>query len=175
MKYSVFALLALSLFLFPSCQNNSSNPEATGALSTTTAEPGKPTAEQNNIREQIMTDFLAAKKETAQYTAAYDQSLETIKVMKMAWGGKSDADKAKIEQLVKEAMQFRLDYETQMNSVEQLDALSNNITLGNISMEDAQKEYKTIRARMQEAAARLPQGPGAVQSAKQQFDQAFGN
>lgn len=122
-----------------------------------------------------MTDYLSAKKEVAQFTAPYDQSLEVIKTMKMAWGSKTADGKAKIEQLVKEAMQFRLDYEAQMNSIEQLDALSNNITDGKISMEDAQKEYTALQARMKEVGARLPQGPGLVQNAKQQFDQAFGN
>lgn len=175
MKFPVLSLFALSLFLLSSCQNTpataTDGSNAAGAAAT--ADPITMSSEPSKLSEQIMTDFLAGRKDSRQYIAIYDSSFNTIKTMKMAWASKDEAGKAKIQQLVEEAMKFRLDYEELMVCTEQLDLLSQQLGRNEISIEDAQKQYAGFRARMLTAQSRLPSEQGNVQNSKQQFDQAF--
>jgi hypothetical protein len=177
MKFPVFSLFAFSLFLLASCQNNSGAPAAGGTTEagagTESVAPITLSSDPGKLSEQIMTDFLAARKDTREYTASYDESFEVIKTMKMAWASKDEAGKAKIQQLVEEAMKFRLDYEAIMVCTEQLDLLSQQLSRNEIKIEDAQKQYGELRTKMLAAQSRLPSEKGNVQSSKQQFDQAF--
>ncbi len=171
MKFSVFSLFALSLFLLVSCKNNSGAPTEGGSTDAGTvagAEAVAPitlSSDPSKLNEQIMTEFLAARKVAREFTANYDESFEVIKTMKMAYASKDDAGKEKIKQLVGEAMKFREDYETIMGCTDQLDALSQQLGKNEVKIEDAQKLYAEIRVKMLAAQSRLPAEKGNVENA----------
>ncbi len=143
MKYSIFSLFALSLFLLARCQNNTGS--ETSNTESAYVAPITPAADKNTLAQQILTDFLEAQKETKKYEAAQEETFQLIKTMKMSWASQGDAEKAHIEQLVKDAMQFYMDFEVQKAGVSKLEALSTQVMEGGITIEDAQKEYLSIR------------------------------
>jgi hypothetical protein len=143
MKYSIFSLFALSLFLFANCQNGTGSGES--GSETAYVAPITPAADKNTLAQQILTDFLEAQKESKKYAAAQEETFQLIKTMKMSWGSQNDAGKAHIEKLVKDAMEFYMDYEVQKAGVSKLESLSTQVMEGSIAIEDAQKEYLNIR------------------------------
>lgn len=177
MKYSIFALLAFSLQLLFSCQNNSTadNGGAAADPGTGTASSISPASDPNKLNEQILTDMLAGRAYSRQFTTVYEESFELIKRMKMHIGSQAEAEKAKIIQMVEEVMVFFLAYEQHRLATDKLDSLSTNLSAGQISVEDAQKEYIAARNKMNEAASKLPSGNATMQKVKGEFEQAFPN
>ena len=143
MKYSIFTLFALSLFLLARCQNNTGS-DTYGSESAYVA-PITPAADKNKLAEQIFTDFLEAQKATKKYASAQEETFQLIKTMKMSWASQTDTEKAHIEKLVKDAMEFYMDYEVQKAGVSKLEALSTQVMEGSIPMEEAQKEFLIVR------------------------------
>ena len=175
MKYSVFALFALSLFLIASCQNNS-GADGSGATSgtETSALPSiEPSSDPNKLSEQIMTDYLQAKAFSKQFTAVYDTSFVVIKTMKMTGSPLGESERAKILPWIEEAMKFRTAYEDHQRCIEQLDSLSIKISKEAITIEQAQKEYLAVRKTLGSAAAILPAEKGTIQNVQSKFEQAF--
>lgn len=175
MKYSVFALFALSLFLVASCQNNSG---ADGSGSTSGNEAGalpsiEPSSDPNKLSEQIMTDYLEAKAFSKKFTPIYDTSFVVIKTMKMTGSPLGESERAKILPMIEEAMKFRLAYEEHQRCIEQLDSISIKISKEAITIEEAQKEYLNVRKRLGSSAAVLPAEQGTIQQVKSKFEQAF--
>jgi len=143
MKYSIFSLFSLSLFLLANCQNGPGSGES-GSVAAYVA-PVTPAADKNTLAQQILTDFLEAQKESKKYAAAQEETFQLLKNMKMSWESQNDTDKAHIEKLVKDAMEFYMDYEVQKAGVAKLETLSSQVMNGSIAIEDAQKEYLSIR------------------------------
>ena len=172
MKYFFFALFTLSLFLLADCQNN---PTPAGASDyTAVSVPAiTPAADPNKLREQIMTDYLSANKESKNSAPAYEASFNVIKTMKMHWGSQGDKEKAHIEQLVKDAMNFRLLFEVHQQRISQLDSLNTSISEGNVSLDEAQKKYVAIRTELLTAQGKMPAAQEKVQVVKTEFERDF--
>lgn len=119
--------------------------------------------------------MLAGRAYSRQFTTVYEESFELIKRMKMHIGSQAEAEKAKIIQMVEEVMVFFLAYEQHRLATDKLDSLSTNLSAGQISVEDAQKEYIAARNKMNEAASKLPSGNATMQKVKGEFEQAFPN
>lgn len=175
MRYSVFALLALSLFLLANCQNNN-NATASGDSNTPdniSIPVITPADRPDSLSVQILTDFLAAQKITQQYTPAYTESFEFVKSMKMKWGEQNDVGKAHIQNLVKDAVQFQFAYDAHMRHASSLDSLSGKIATGAIALEDAQKAYLNIRTKLLTEEARLPLTQAKLEEVRKTFNQDF--
>lgn len=178
MRYPVFASFALLLFLVAACQNT---PTA-GSDPTSSSDPNyppvsiapiAPSDDPDKLREQIMTDFLAAKQESKKLAPAYEESFGVIKTMKMHWGTQGASEKEHIERLVQDAMKFRVLYEEHGRYAAQLDSLFLNVTNGTLKLEDAQSEYVEIRTKLLTAGGRLPTAQERVQAVKSEFERDF--
>ncbi len=179
MKYPIFALLALSLFSLASCQNNPSTVASDSASNnaadnTADAAPSiQMSAEPSKLNEQVLTDFLAAKALTRQYTPAYDESMEAQKAFRKVLGSLGESEKVKILPLIREAMRIRISYDELQVSADNLDSLSTRIGAKTLTIEDAQKEYAVLRQQMYTAAGNLPKAQEALQAAKSEFERAY--
>jgi hypothetical protein len=187
MKYSVIALFALSLFSLASCQNTASNSstqseaesqsggesESALELSPTNVLTEAPAAEPNKLSEQILTDFLEAKKASTKYAPANDENFQMIKTMKVSWGSQGDAEKARIEKLVKEAMMFYEVYQKHEQCIAALDSLSSKVMAGSIVLEDAQKEYVRLREQLKSSGGRLQSGEAKMKAVKSEWEREF--
>lgn len=177
MKYSIFALFALSVFSLFSCQNNTPSsadtPGATLETSPTNISDVAPASEPKKLSEQILTDFLEAQKMSKQYSPANAENFQMIKNMKVSWGGCNDADKAHIEKLVKDAMVFFELYQKHGQCVESLDSISTKLMAGNLPVEDAQKQYLSVRAELKAASERLQSGVEKMNAVKAEWERDF--
>ncbi len=175
MKYPVFALLALCLFSLASCQNNPSGSGSASSLevSPTNISTVAPAADPKTLSEQMMTDFLEAKKESRKFAPANADNFQMIKNMKMSWSSQGDAEKAHIEKLVREAMMFFEVYQKHEQCIENLDSLSAQVMRGTVKLEDAQKQYVDLREQLKEAGGRLQAGEEKMKAVKNEWERDF--
>jgi hypothetical protein len=93
--------------------------------------------------------------------------------MKMSWASQNDTDKAHIEKLVKDAMEFYMDYEVQKAGIAKLETLSSQVMNGSIAIEDAQKEYLNIRKEALGAGSLLQSKLEKVNAVKAEWARDF--
>lgn len=186
MKYFIPAFLFGCLLTLAACQNNTtgdanSGPEYTGKGAPSTEAPSD---DPNKLTQQILTDFLAGRAFSLGYKPTYEQSFELIKSMKilaspMDQSGvpkanpMDEAGRAKIKSLVDEAMAFHMAFRRHYTCTESLDSLTTQYQAQQISTEDAQKKYASVRKKMSQEAAIMVQNEGVVEKVKGEFEQAF--
>jgi hypothetical protein len=177
MKYSIFALFAFSLQLLVSCQNNptADNSGAAADPSTGTVSSVSPASDPIKLNEQILTDMVAGRSFSNQFTPAYDGSFPEVVRIKLYLASQGESGIAKIPKFVEDIIKFQFTYREHRKCTDDLDALSTQLSAGQIGVEDAQKVYKTVRKQMAEAAARFPAEKVAAEKAIQVFDQTFPN
>ena len=91
----------------------------------------------------------------------------------MSWKDQGEAEKAHIQKLVADAMQFYTVYQKHELCTSQLDSLSANLMAGAVEVEVAQKKYTAIREELKGASARLQSGEERMKVVKDEWARDF--
>lgn len=176
MKYSVFALLALSLFLFADCQNTpaGSGDTATGsAPSSLSVDPPPPAPDLKSLNAQVMTDLIGGRTLLRKYDSTFQQASGLIREMKHTYRIVPDPEKESISKIHESLFPFLDAYIKQRAATDQLDSLTAHIMNNSVKLEDAQKEYISARATMITEGQKLTAAKVDLESCKSQFETIF--
>lgn len=143
MKYPVFALFALCLFLLAACQGGDA-----GASATASSDP-------NNLSAQIQAEILASKALLSKYDSTYNVVLPFVTKMKQNFAGLGDEKKAQVKKIHEGIRVFLDPYAVSTYNIGQLEELSKKIDTGTVKVEDAQKEFETIKMQLKTNGEKL--------------------
>ncbi len=143
MKYPVFALFALCLFLTSACQGSGADKA--------TAESNDPT----NLNAQIQAEILASKAMLSKYDSTYNVVLPFVMKMKQGFAGLGDEKKAQVKKIHEGIRVFLDPYAVSTYNIGQLEELTQKLNAGTVKVEDAQKEFEMIKKELQTNGEKL--------------------
>lgn len=161
MKYPVFALFALCLFLTAACQG--------GSADTSTAAASDP----NELKAQILTEVIASKAMLNKYDSTFQETNLFVRKMKQSWSGLGQEKQAQVRKIHEGIMVFTDPYEEIDRDIAQLESLSEKLGAGTAKVEDAQKEFETLRKQMQTAGQQLTAAKVDFAALKAEFERIF--
>ncbi|MBK6996203.1 MAG: hypothetical protein IPH31_15225 [Lewinellaceae bacterium] len=161
MKYPVFALFALSLFLIAACQGNEAgNSNAAGA-------------DPNNLNAQILAEVLASKALLTKFDSTFQETQLFVIKMKQNISGLGDEKRAQVMKIHEGIRVFTDPYEYIGINIGQLETLSEKLGTGTVKVEDAQKEFETLQKQMQTYGEQLTSAKVDFAGLKAEFEQIF--
>lgn len=168
MKYSVFALLSLSLLWVISCQNNSSSTTEGSGNSEVPAAADIP-----KLNEQILTELFEGRSLARKYDSTFQQHMVLVKSMKSSWSLLNESNQARVRKIHEDIMNFTSPYEEIQLYTTQLDSLSAQLTSGRVQLPEAQKEFEKLRAQLKTSKTNLPSAQVNLEKNKAEFDAIF--
>ncbi|HLP92833.1 MAG TPA: hypothetical protein VK168_02310 [Saprospiraceae bacterium] len=155
MKLLLYSSLLNILCLLASCSQN------TGESSSTT------------LATQLSADVTKGKQNIQEYQALHDSCFELIRSIKMTSAAQGETGIQKGRPLVDVLMPFFLGFEKHKQITAELEALSNQLSSGQIPEAEVKKIYETQKIAWQSAAEVLPTGAANYQKVKATFLETF--
>ncbi|MFN0215953.1 MAG: hypothetical protein ACKVT2_16965 [Saprospiraceae bacterium] len=161
MKYPVFALFALCLFLMAACQGG-------GADSSTAAA-----SDPNTLNAQILAEVLASKALLSKFDSTFQETNLFVRKIKQNYSGLGDEKKAQVMKIHEGIRVFTDPYEEIDRGIAQLESLSEKLGTGTAKVEAAQKEFETLQKQMHTAGEQLTAAKVDFAGLQAEFERIF--
>jgi len=167
MKYPVFALIALSVLFLAACQNNPSSSDNSSSSDVPAANDAK------TLNGQILTVLVEGKGHSRPYDSLFVQHINLGRAMGSAFSILGEEHKAQVTKMRMGMKEFTEPYELINAYAVQLDSLSSRLGSGRATLEEAQKEFTTLRKQMQEEKEKLSKAPNNLEKYRTEFEAIF--
>jgi len=164
MKYPVFALFALCVFLMAACQGG-------GGADTSNATPT--ITDPNQLNEEIMIEIIAAKAMTNKYDSTFQKTMLFVRKMKQSVSGLGEEKKKQVMKVHEGIRVFTDPYEILLNGTVQLEALSVKLSAGSANVVDVQKEFEPLKKDMELATKQLAAAQVDFAALEAKFERIF--
>lgn len=155
MKLLLYSSLLSLLCLLASCSQN-------------TGESGSST-----LATQLSADVTKGKQNIQEYQALYDSCFELIRFIKITSSSYGEEGIQKGRPFVEEMLTFFQAFEKHKQITTELEALSNQLSSGQIPEAEVKKIYEAQKADWQSTAEVLPSGAATYQKVKTTFLEVF--
>ncbi|MDO8368171.1 MAG: hypothetical protein Q7T20_15315 [Saprospiraceae bacterium] len=167
MKYPVLALFALSVLFLAACQNNPGSPDNSSSADVPVANNAKA------LNAQILTVLVEGKGHSRPFDSLFVQHINLGRAMGSAFSILGTEHIEKVTKMRMGMKEFTEPYELINVYAIQLDSLSTRLNSGRATLEEAQKEFSTVRKQMQEEKEKLSKAPNNLEQYRTEFEAIF--
>lgn len=183
MRYSVFALFALTVFMWTACQNK---PAANQDGTTNTETTAPPTStgvvnvpvsdlpnDPNTMKDQILKDFLATRAFSYKFDSTYHKAMKLTLEIKQSQKGLSEETLFKVRSIAAQSIQFSVAYEEYLQLTEQLDSVSTYLGQGVINTDEARRRYNAVMTQVKPAGEKLLANQIDYNALRKEYEEIF--